>query len=78
MDTDGDAALSDTEFREGLRRFGIQMTESDLELVSIYINEEGTGGELTLGQFREFLHQEEEIFAKQVLPGGKKGRQSES
>merc|ERR1711871_873643 len=73
MDTDGDGALSDEEFRNGLFRFGIEMTEQDLDLVSMYINEEGTGGELTLEQFREFLHEEERFFEKQVLPGGKKG-----
>jgi Ca2+-binding EF-hand superfamily protein/CRP-like cAMP-binding protein len=73
MDTDGDGALSDQEFRNGLFKFGIEMMESDLDLVSMYINEEGTGGELTLEQFREFLHEEERFFAKQTLPGGKRG-----
>jgi Ca2+-binding EF-hand superfamily protein len=77
MDTDGDGALSDQEFRDGLFKFGIQMTEHDLDLVSMYINEEGTGGELTLEQFREFLHEEERFFEQQVLPGGKKGKQNE-
>ena len=42
------------------------ITHSDLDYVSMYINEEGTGGELTLEQFREFLHEEEH--ALEALP----------
>ena len=45
-DTDGDGGLSDKEFRDGLFKFGVELMESDLDLVSMYINEEGTGGEL--------------------------------
>lgn len=36
----------------------------------MYINEEGTGGELTLEQFREFLHGEEQVVSE--LPDSRK------
>jgi hypothetical protein len=54
MDTDKSETLSFQELKEGMYKYGISMSETDLSVISQHINKEGTNGELTLGQWKDF------------------------
>lgn len=48
-------ALSDSEVRAGIKQFGLQMSEDDLDLISLYLQDNGVNGELTLSMFMDFV-----------------------
>ena len=52
-------SLSDAEVRAGIQEFGIQLTEEDLDLLSLYMQEHGVNGELTLSMFMDLVRASE-------------------
>ena len=50
--------ISDAEMREGVKEFGLQISEADLDIVSLYIRQQGQGDgepELTLPMWKDFV-----------------------
>jgi hypothetical protein len=52
-------ALSDTEVREGIKEFGLHLSDDDLDLLTAYMQEKGVNGELTLAMFMDLVHASE-------------------
>ena len=52
-------ALSDVEVREGIKSFCIQLSDGDLDLLSLYLQDKGANGELTLAMFMDLVRASE-------------------
>jgi hypothetical protein len=54
-------SLSDAEVRVGIKEFGIQLNEDDLDLLTAYMQDKGVSGELTLAMFMDLVKASEMV-----------------